>query len=494
MGYILSYDQGTTGTTCLIIESNNFKIVDKINQEYQQIYPKPGWVEHNLNDIWKTVEKTTKTLLERNNITGPEILAIGITNQRETTCAFDKSGVPLSNAIVWQDRRTADFCNSNKDKEAFLREKTGLPLDPYFSATKMKWLLENNEKVKKAHQEKNLKFGTIDTFLLFKLSGCESFYTEASNASRTLLMDLKTCRWDGELLDFFKVDISSLPKIMDSFGSFGKTKGLSFLPDGIPITGILGDQQAALFGQAGFLPGQMKCTYGTGAFLLLNTGHDIKKSKYGLLSTVAFMNEGKPVYALEGSCYIAGAAVQWLRDNLKIISKSSEVEELALGVKHHQEMEHILFFPFFTGIGSPYWNSNAKGAIIGLTRDTKESHLAHACLDGIALSINDVVEAMRKDASLEILELNVDGGAVNNNLLMSIQATVSNLKIIRPKVVETTGYGAALAAGIGAKILTFEKIHSLWEKDKEFLAFSHLRDYYQRKASQWKDLIKKLYS
>jgi glycerol kinase len=494
MGYILSYDQGTTGTTCLIIETKNFKIVDKINQEYQQIYPKPGWVEHNLNDIWNTVEKTTKTLLERNNITGPEILAIGITNQRETTCAFDKSGVPLSNAIVWQDRRTAEFCNSNKDKENFLREKTGLPLDPYFSATKMKWLLENNEKVKKAYQEKNLKFGTIDTFLLFKLSGCESFYTEASNASRTLLMDLKTCKWDSELLDFFKIDISSLPKIMDSFGSFGKTKDLSFLPDGIPITGILGDQQAALFGQAGFLPGQMKCTYGTGAFLLLNTGHDIKKSKYGLLSTVAFKNEGKAVYALEGSCYIAGAAVQWLRDNLKIISKSSEVEELALGVKHHQEMEHILFFPFFTGIGSPYWNSNAKGAIIGLTRDTKESHLAHACLDGIAFSINDVIEAMRKDASLDITELNVDGGAVNNNLLMSIQATVSNLKIIRPKVVETTGYGAALAAGIGAKILTFEKIHSLWEKDMEFSAFSHLRDYYQRKTVQWKDLIKKLYS
>ncbi|MFI5391125.1 MAG: glycerol kinase GlpK [Bacteriovoracales bacterium] len=494
MGYILSYDQGTTGTTCLIIETKNFKIVDKINQEYQQIYPKPGWVEHNLNDIWNTVEKTTKTLLERNNITGPEILAIGITNQRETTCAFDKSGVPLSNAIVWQDRRTAEFCNSNKDKENFLREKTGLPLDPYFSATKMKWLLENNEKVKKAYQEKNLKFGTIDTFLLFKLSGCESFYTEASNASRTLLMDLKTCKWDSELLDFFKIDISSLPKIMDSFGSFGKTKGLSFLPDEIPITGILGDQQAALFGQAGFLKGQMKCTYGTGAFLLLNTGHDIKKSKYGLLSTVAFKNEGKAVYALEGSCYIAGAAVQWLRDNLKIISKSSEVEELALGVKHHQEMEHILFFPFFTGIGSPYWNSNAKGAIIGLTRDTKESHLAHACLDGIAFSINDVIEAMRKDASLDITELNVDGGAVNNNLLMSIQATVSNLKIIRPKVVETTGYGAALAAGIGAKILTFEKIHSLWEKDMEFSAFSHLRDYYQRKTVQWKDLIKKLYS
>jgi glycerol kinase len=491
--YVAAIDQGTTSTRFIIFDhGGNVVAVDQ--KEHRQIYPKPGWVEHDANEIWSRTQEVIQGGLSKGKISPQDIAAIGITNQRETTCAFDKSGVPLSNAIVWQDRRTADFCNSNKDKEDFLREKTGLPLDPYFSATKMKWLLENNEKVKKAHQEKNLKFGTIDTFLLFKLSGGESFYTEASNASRTLLMDLKTCKWDGELLDFFKVDISCLPKIMDSFGSFGKTKGLTFLPDGIPITGILGDQQAALFGQAGFLPGQMKCTYGTGAFLLLNTGHDIKKSKYGLLSTVAFMNEGKAVYALEGSCYIAGAAVQWLRDNLKIISKSSDVEELALGVKHHQEMEHILFFPFFTGIGSPYWHFNAKGAIIGLTRDTKESHLAHACFDGIALSINDVIEAMRKDASLDITELNVDGGAVNNNLLMSIQATISGLKIIRPKVVETTGYGAALAAGIGAKILTFEKVHSLWEKDKEFLAFSHLRDYYQRKTLQWKDLIKKLYS
>ena len=493
MSYILSYDQGTTGTTALVIDAKTFHLVDKINQEYPQVYPKPGWVEHNLNDIWNTVEYTTKALLEKNNISASEIVAIGITNQRETTCAFDNSGTPLCNAIVWQDRRTAEFCDANKNKEEFLREKTGLPLDPYFSATKMRWLLEHNEKVKKAHQEKNLKLGTIDTFLLYKLTRGESFYTEASNASRTLLMDLKTCQWNQELLDFFKIPSYCLPKIMDSFGSFGKTKGLSFLPDGIPITGILGDQQAALFGQAGFLKGQMKCTYGTGAFLLLNTGPEIKKSKYGLLSTVAYMKEGKAVYALEGSCYIAGAAVQWLRDNLKIISKSSEVEELALAVKHYQEMEHILFFPFFTGIGSPYWNSNAKGAIIGLTRDTKESHLAHACLDGIALSINDVIVAMRKDASLEISQLKVDGGAANNNLLMSIQATVSKLKIIRPKVVETTGYGAALAAGIGSKILTFEKIESLWARDKEFSAIPHLQDYYQRKSIQWKDLIQKIF-
>lgn len=493
MSYILSYDQGTTGTTALVIDAKTFHLVDKINQEYPQIYPKPGWVEHNLNDIWNTIERVSKQLLEKNNISPSEIVAIGITNQRETTCAFDKSGTPLCNAIVWQDRRTADFCKENKNKEEFLREKTGLPLDPYFSATKMKWLLEHNEKVKKANQEKNLKFGTIDTFLLYKLTEGESFFTEASNASRTLLMNLKTCQWDKELLDFFNVELSSLPKIMDSFGQFGITKGLSFLPDGIPITGILGDQQAALFGQLGFFKGQMKCTYGTGAFLLLNTGPEIKKSKYGLLSTVAYMKDGKAVYALEGSCYIAGAAVQWLRDNLKIISKSSEIEELALSVKSFHEMEHILFFPFFTGIGSPYWNSNAKGAIIGLTRDTKESHLAHACLDGIALSINDVVDAMRKDASLEISELKVDGGAVNNNLLMSIQATVSKLKIIRPKVVETTGYGAGLAAGVGAKILTFEKIESLWSKDQEFLAIPHLQDYYQRKAVQWKDLIQRLF-
>ena len=494
MSYILSYDQGTTGTTALVIDAKTFQLVDKINQEYPQVYPKPGWVEHNLNDIWNTVEHTTKELLEKNNLSTSEIVAIGITNQRETTCAFDNSGTPLCNAIVWQDRRTADFCDANKNKEEFLREKTGLPLDPYFSATKMRWLLEHNEKVKKANKEKNLKLGTIDTFLLYKLTRGESFYTEASNASRTMLMDLKTCQWNKELLDFFNIDLSCLPKIMDSFGQFGKTKGLSFLPDGIPITGILGDQQAALFGQLGFSKGQMKCTYGTGAFLLLNTGSEIKKSKYGLLSTVAYMKDGKAIYALEGSCYIAGAAVQWLRDNLKIISKSSEIEELALSVKSFTEMEHILFFPFFTGIGSPYWNSNAKGAIIGLTRDTKESHLAHACLDGIALSINDVIEAMRKDAGLEIMELKVDGGAANNNLLLTIQATVSKLNIIRPKFVETTGYGAGLAASIGHKILTFEKLGSFWEKDREFTPASHLKDYYDRKSIQWKTYIKKLFN
>ncbi len=493
MSYILSYDQGTTGTTCLIIETKNFTLVDKINQEYTQIYPKPGWVEHNLNDIWNTIEQTTKSLLEKNNITGEEIIAIGITNQRETTCAFDKAGTPLSNAIVWQDRRTADFCNTNKNKEELLREKTGLPLDPYFSATKMKWLLENNEKVKKAANEKNLKFGTIDTFLLFKLTGGNSYFTEASNASRTLLMNLKTCNWDQDLLDFFQINQAFLPQIKDSFSDFGKTKGLSFLPDGIPISGILGDQQAALFGQAGFLKGQMKCTYGTGAFLLLNTGFEIEKSKFGLLSTVAYMKDRKPVYALEGSCYIAGAAVQWLRDNLKIIKKSSEIEELALGVKSHHELENILFFPFFTGIGSPYWNSEAKGAIIGLTRDTKASHLAHACLDGVALSVNDVISAMRKDANLEVSELKVDGGAANNNLLMSIQATVSELNIIRPKVVETTGYGAGLAAAIGSNLLTFEKIESLWEKERSFHPEPDLKEYYKMKVEQWDSYIKKFF-
>lgn len=295
MTYILSIDQGTTGTRACLIDATTFSLLGQVSKEYQQIYPKPSWVEHNLNDIWSTVEFTIKELLKKHNVQGRLIKAVGITNQRETTCAFDKNGTPLANAIVWQDRRTADFCQKLRDKNLAekIKEKTGLPIDPYFSATKMNWLLTNNSDVKNADTSGNLLFGTIDTFLLYKLSGNSSFKTDASNASRTMLMDLKTCTWDSELLEIFSVKRESLPSIEDSFGEFGVTKGLSFLPDGIPVTGILGDQQAALFGQVGFHKGDMKCTYGTGAFVLLNTGEDLVYSKSGLLSTVEYRHKGK---------------------------------------------------------------------------------------------------------------------------------------------------------------------------------------------------------
>ena len=353
MKFILAIDQGTTGTTACLIDAKTFSFVGKINKEYPQIFPKPSWVEHNLNDIWETVEFTVREVLKNHNVLGPQIAAIGITNQRETTCAFNKAGTPLANAIVWQDRRTSEYCQklgSDKSLVEKIKSITGLPIEPYFSASKMNWLLKNNSSVSTAALGNDLLFGTIDTFLLYKLTNQVAHKTDASNASRTMLMNLKSTEWDQELLELFEVNKNYLPTIEDSFHQFGLTKNLSFLPDGIPITGILGDQQSALFGQAGFFEGEMKCTYGTGAFVLLNTGDKIVYSKAGLLTTVEYRHKGKTCYALEGSSYIAGAAVQWLRDNLKIISKSSEVEALALEVKNLDELKYILFFPFF------FWN------------------------------------------------------------------------------------------------------------------------------------------
>lgn len=496
MKYILSIDQGTTGTRSCLINAEDFSLIGQVSKEYPQIYPKPSWVEHNLNDIWSTVESTTKDVIKKFNVQGTEIKAIGITNQRETTCAFDKKGNPLANAIVWQDRRTSEFCQELRDKNLseMIKEKTGLPIDPYFSATKMHWLMKNNSTVSEAAAAKNLNFGTIDTFLLYKLSGNVSFKTDASNASRTMLMDLKTCQWDKKLLEIFSVPGESLPSIEDSFGEFGFTKGLSFLPDGIPVTGILGDQQSALFGQAGFNKGEMKCTYGTGAFVLLNTGSDLIYSKSGLLTTVEYKYKGKAVYALEGSSYIAGAAIQWLRDNLKIISKSSEVESLAREVKNFDELKHIQFFPFFAGIGSPHWNAEAKGAITGLTRDSGRAHIAFACLEGVAMSINDLLTAMKNDTGLDIKTLKVDGGAAANALLMELQATISETTIIRPKVIETTAFGAAMAAAIGAGLTDFNKLSDTWKKDKEFNVDKNLSAYIKDKKALWNKSVPQFFS
>lgn len=491
--YLISIDQGTTGTTAILVETSTFKFVDKVNLEFPQIFPKPSWVEHNLHDIWGTVEKTIDEVLRKNNVNGSEVECIGITNQRETTCAFSKNGTPLFNAIVWQDRRTEPYCQELKPKEEELKQKTGLTVDPYFSASKMNWMLNNVDKVKEAAQKDDLCFGTIDTFLLYKLTNCESFKTETTNASRTLLMDLKTSNWDNALLDTFGVSKNFLPEIIDSFAKFGETKGLSFLPDGIPITGILGDQQAALFGQGGIDKGSIKCTYGTGSFVLLNTGESVEYSKSGLLSTSAYQYQGKPYYALEGSCYITGAAVQWLRDNLKVINTSPEVEALANKVGSLEEMKNVLFLPFFTGIGSPHWKSSAKAAIVGLTRDTNDAHLAKACLDGIALSIEDLLAAFQNDSGIKLKSLNVDGGAVNDNLLMQTQADVSDLEIVIPEVIETTGYGAALAAAIGAGFLKLEEIPSFWKKKRSFSPLSDHIHFYQEKKTQWQDMIKRLY-
>ena len=495
MGHVLAIDQGTTGSTAALINDENWHFVGQCNREYPQHYPRPGLVEHDLEDIWKSVQDTILDVLKKYNVSPQDISAIGITNQRETTCAFDKKGNPLARAIVWQDRRTHDYCLELKKRKLapLFAEKTGLPLDPYFSGSKMHWLLNNDESVTKAAKNKELHFGTIDTFLLYRLTDGESFATEDSNASRTLLMNIKTGSWDAELLDIFGVSPEFLPSIQESFGPFGKTKNMGILPDGIPISGILGDQQAALFGQAGYREGAMKCTYGTGAFILFNTGARPIHSKNGLLTTIAYNHKGKRVYALEGSAYIAGAAVQWLRDNLNIIESSSDVESLAGQVQSADEMEHILFLPFFTGIGSPYWNAQAKAAIVGLTRDSGPPHIAKACLDGIILSIDDLLDSIKSDTSLNISAVNVDGGAVVNNLLMQNQSTLSQVDIIRPSVIETTAYGAALAAGVGIDKITFEQIPPLWKQEKVFHPQKSDVDFYKKKKQQWTKTIAKLY-
>ncbi len=489
--YVLAIDQGTTGTTALLINADSLEIVSEGSLDYPQIYPKPGWVEHDLNEIWKTVQTTIADALTKAKATAKDIIAIGITNQRETTCAYDKSGNPLAHAIVWQDRRTSAFCADHKAsfKNKF-SPRTGLPLDPYFSGTKMKWLLENVPAVKTAADKNELHLSTIDTFVLYKLTSGSSFATEPSNASRTQLMSLDTYQWDDELLNFFGIPSTALPKIQDTFGEFGRTKGLSFLPDGIPVACLFGDQQSALFGQACLNVGDLKCTYGTGAFLLVNTGEKKILSKQGLLTTGAYSFKGKKVYAMEGSSYIAGAAVQWLRDNLKIINKSSEVEALARQATYEQ-MEHMLFFPYFSGIGAPYWVPDAKAAILGMTRDTGAAQIARACLDGVALAVNDCVLAFQKDLG-KINDIKVDGGATANNLLMQAQANFSGKKILRPKNIETTAYGAALGALVGLGKITLDDVGKLWKLDQEYKPDGGAL-YYSKKADQWTKPVKRLY-
>lgn len=493
--YILSIDQGTTSTRACLVDTQTLSIVGQVNKDFPQIYPKPSWVEHNLNDIWQTVEFCIREVLKVCNVQGKEIHTIGITNQRETTCAFNRAGSPLSNALVWQDRRTTEFCDdlAKKGHADKIKTLTGLTIDPYFSASKMNWLISHNPQVSRAAKDDNLLFGTIDTFLLYKLTGNQVHGTDASNASRTMLLDLSSSCWSTELLELFSIKEKFLPKVFDSFGSFGVTKGLDFLPDGIPITGILGDQQSALVGQASFEKGDMKCTYGTGAFALFNTGNSIIYSSSGLLTTVAYRHKGLSTFALEGSAYIAGAAVGWLRDNLGLVNKSSEIESLAREVKNYDEMKFVQFFPFFTGIGSPYWKSDAKAAIVGLTRDTHKSHIAHACLEGIALSINDLLRAIKQDTSLPISTLKVDGGASMNDLLLELQASISELTIIRPKFIETTALGAAMAAAIGTEELSFLQIKESWKKDRTFLPSENLFPYVSHKRNLWDTSIRKLY-
>lgn len=466
MAYILSIDQGTTGTTVSLVNSMG-EISFSANQDFEQIYPQPGWVEHRPSDIWSSVGMCTKEVLEKSRIPASEIKGIGITNQRETVVVWDrKTSQPVYNAIVWQCRRTTEFCKKLTKHKVKIKSKTGLVIDPYFSASKIRWIIDNNNSLKPKIKKKELAAGTIDTFLIWNLSGGKAHVTDASNASRTQLMNIKKGVWDKDLLKIFGVDSSLLPEIRESSGILGHTKGLSFLPDGIPISGVAGDQQAALFGQVCFNVGEAKCTFGTGSFMLMNTGNKMILSKSGLLTTVAWKLGKNLTYALEGSVFICGASVQWLRDNLKFINKSSEVEDLAGQVEDSGGVE---FVPALTGLGAPYWDPEARGLICGLTRGTTRAHIARATLEAMALQNSDVLIAMQKDLKKKLKKLKVDGGAAENNLLMQIQADYLNTETIRPSNVETTSLGAAYLAGLGVGLWKdIKEIQQIWKEDQKF--------------------------
>ncbi len=465
---LLAIDQGTTGTTAIVLTLEG-ETLGKKTLEFQQHFPKPGWVEHDPEQIWKSVEDAVSGALAAAGVVGTEIGAIGITNQRETTIVWDRAtGKPVHRAIVWQCRRTAPECDRLKAQgvESLVRRKTGLVVDAYFSGTKIAWILDEVSGARARADRGELAFGTIDAFLVHRLTGGTVHATDVTNASRTLLMDLEKLAWDDEMLRLFRVPASVLPKIVPSAGPIGTTRGIGFLPDGIPITGIAGDQQAALFGQACFDEGDAKCTYGTGAFALMNVGVTPTASKHGLVTTVAWqIGDGKATYALEGSAFIAGAAVQWLRDGLGVIKSAAEIEALARKV---ESTDGVAFVPALAGLGAPYWDQDARGTITGITRGTTVAHLARATLEGIAFEVWDLLEAMTKDAGRSLSALKVDGGAAQNDLLIQFQADVAGVCVVRPVELESTGRGAAMLAGIGAGLSDLGAASRMVKLDRTF--------------------------
>ena len=489
--YIMAIDQGTTSTrTCLFNQAGS--LVVQASETYPQIYPKPGWVEHDPEDIWRTTINTMKKAMDQAGIVGSQVLCIGITNQRETVLVWDKdTSQPIYNAIVWQCRRTQELCEKLKKnkKDKMITRKTGLVVDPYFSGTKIQWILQNASGAKASAQKGQLRAGNIDAFILWRLTRGRCHKTDVSNASRTMLMNLQTLQWDPELLKIFQIEASLLPEISPSSGLFGKTAGLGFLPDGIPITGIAGDQQAALFGQAGFEVGEVKCTFGTGSFILLNTGTQIVRSKSKLLSTVAWQLQGqKPVYALEGGAFVCGAAVQWLRDGLGLIEKSSDIESLAASVIDTGGVE---FVPALAGLGAPHWRAEARGVIAGLTRGTSKAHLARATLEAMALQNVEILEVMQKDLRKKLKSIKVDGGAAINNLLMQLQADFSGVRVVRPKNIETTALGAAYLAGLGVGLWkSKEEIIKIWQIDHDFKVHMNQKTRTIR-LKRWRDAVVK---
>ena len=465
---VLAIDQGTTGTTALLLDAE-LRTLGKVNREFPQIFPRPGWVEHDPEAIWQTVEATVGQVLAEAGVSPERVVAIGITNQRETTVLWDRAtGEPVHNAIVWQCRRTADRCERLREAghESEIVGRTGLVLDPYFSGTKAAWLLDEVEGVRARADRGELAFGTIDTFLTWRLTGGAAHVTDLSNASRTLLLGIESLEWDPFMLDVLRIPGSVLPDIRGCSEVYGHTRGLDVLPDGIRVAGMAGDQQAALFGQAAFSPGEAKCTYGTGAFLVLNTGDRPVRSDNGMLTTVAWKIGDDVVYALEGSVFIAGAAVQWLRDGLGVIEAAPEIEALAASVP---DSGGVVFVPALAGLGAPHWRADARGAILGLDRGTTRAHLARATLEGIALQIVDILRAMEADLDASLKRMRVDGGAAANNLLMQLQADLLGVPIVRPRMLETTAAGAAMLAGLATGIWSgLDDVARAWKEDRTF--------------------------
>ena len=486
--FILAFDQGTTSSRAIVFDKKG-TIVSVAQKEFTQIFPKPGWVEHDAIEIWSTQLGVAAEAITQAGLSLRDIAAIGITNQRETTVVWDKqTGMPIYNAIVWQDRRTATYCDLLKQQGYHqpIQRKTGLIIDAYFSATKLKWILDNVEGAREKASRGELCFGTIDTWLLWKLTDGTVHVTDVSNASRTMLYDINTLSWDDDLLHLMEIPKNILPQVRSSSEVYGHSQNI-LSAHNIPIAGIAGDQQAALFGQMCIQPGMVKNTYGTGCFMLMNTGEQPVFSINNLLTTIAWQINGKTEYALEGSVFIAGAVVQWLRDGLHLINSSSETETLAQQVSSN---DGVYIVPAFAGLGAPYWNQHARGTIVGITRGTTSAHFARAALESIAYQTMDVVNAMQSDANITVKELRVDGGATANNFLMQFQSDILNTKVIRPTITETTALGAAYLAGLAVGYWSnMEEIQKQWQVNK---IFEPVITEKERKelASEWKRAVR----
>jgi len=466
---VLAIDQGTTGCTAVVLATDG-SVLGRATQEFTQYYPQPGWVEHDSEEIWRVCLDVIGAALETSSLPDKNLRAIGITNQRETTLIWDRiTGEPLHSAVVWQSRQTAEICEDVRANglEPLIRQRTGLVVDPYFSGSKAKWILDRYPEARPRAEAGELLFGTIDSWLLYKLTGGEVHATEPTNASRTLLYDIRSQQWDRELLQIFTVPEAMLPEVKPSSGVFGTTVPSGALPGGVPVAGIAGDQQAALYGQGCWHPGMVKNTYGTGCFVMLNTGSELRRSDCGLLTTICCDAHGRPAYALEGSVFTTGAAIQWLRDEMGLIGSAVETEEVASRI---DDTQGVYVVPAFAGLGAPYWDMHARGAIVGLTRGSGRDQIIRATLDSIAYQTRDVVGAMNCDSGTPLHELRADGGAAANNYLMQFQADILGVPVVRPRLLETTAVGAAFLAGLGAGVWRDpDQLAGVWHEDRRFI-------------------------